>query len=89
MFKRKWIVCFGETAITPYFHILESHIPDMIERSEFQSISHYNLTGNELKHLTQKSIQKRMGNGREESKKILDTELICLCLDKIDPMNPI
>ena len=60
--KEMWIMKMGESSITPYFHILEYHVPKMILNSPFSSIAQFNLSSNEQKHATQKMIQQRNTN---------------------------
>ena len=55
----------GGNSITPYFHILEHHVIEMIERSPFKSISHFQLQGQESKHQDHTTTLFRCSNWRE------------------------
>lgn len=60
--KELWIELIGESAITPYFHVLEYHVYDMLQRSPFGSLAPFALSSQELKHQIQTRIQFRRTN---------------------------
>lgn len=60
--KELWKALIGESAITPYFHVTEFHIGDMISRSPYHSIAPFSLQSQELKHQVQTRIQFRKTN---------------------------
>ena len=80
--KTVWVSLVGHNAVTPYFHCLEYHVPQMIERSKFGSISHFSLIGQEAKHKIQTAIQFRATNNRDTSVKVLLHELSLAYLQK-------
>ena len=71
----------GGNSITPYFHILEHHVIEMIERSPFKSISHFQLQGQESKHQDHTTTLFRCSNWREnKSYSILKREMMLMYL---------
>ena len=48
--EASWIKVLGKASVTPYFHILEVHVPSMVRNSPFGSIAHFQLQGQEHIH---------------------------------------
>ena len=76
-----WISLLGKASVTPYFHILESHIPKMILQSPFGSIAHFQLQGQEQIHQVHTRILFRASNWQgNKCYSVLEREISLLYL---------
>lgn len=86
--EETWKSVKEKDSVTPYLHGLEARVPEMVRRSDFGSISQFQLQGQEAKHKDQTRILMNMVdlNGNK-SAIILRLELLLQYLEQDSVQN--